>query len=208
MSEWHVHYQDVHCLVVEKPAGILAVPGLTGGPDLASQVLTKFPDARIVHRLDQATSGLMLFARGAAMARAFGHLFQTRAIDKRYEAIVWGDISESEGYLDAPLVRDWPNRPRQKICYATGKASLTHYTRLAYLPEQHATRLSLSPLTGRTHQLRVHLWHMGHPILGDSLYGHPESQHAAPRLLLHASGLSFLHPISKNPVKIDSPTPF
>jgi tRNA pseudouridine32 synthase / 23S rRNA pseudouridine746 synthase len=208
MSDLQLHYCDEHCVVVEKPAGILAVPGLTGGPDLASQVLDDFPDARIVHRLDQATSGLMLFARGAAMASAFGSLFKTRAIDKRYEAIVWGAVAEAEGTLDAPLVRDWPNRPRQKVCYATGKASLTHYTRLAYLPERHATRVSLTPLTGRTHQLRVHLWHVGHPILGDALYGHAEALNAAPRLCLHAAELRFQHPILATPLCILSPVPF
>lgn len=211
MSDFLVHYHDAHCVIVEKPAGLLSVPGRAPGPNLADQVQVAFADARVVHRLDEATSGLMLFARGEAMAGAFGRLFEHRQIDKRYEAIVHGLIETAEGILDWPLIRDWPNRPRQKVCFETGRASQTHYTRLALLahrPERNATRLALVPHTGRTHQLRVHLLQFGHPILGDRLYGNEAVREAAPRLLLHACELGFVHPVSGETIRVTSPVPF
>lgn len=208
MSDLLVYYQDDWCLIVEKPAGLLSVPGRTPGPNLADQVRVQFSDLRVVHRLDEATSGLILFARGDALAGRFGRLFEERKIDKRYEAIVQGQVEPAEGMLDWPLIRDWPNRPRQKVCLETGKPSQTHYTRIAYLPERNATRLTLIPFTGRTHQLRVHLMQFGHPILGDRLYGEAEVSNAAPRLLLHACELDFIHPISAERIRVTSPTPF
>lgn len=208
MSDLLVHYHDAQCIIAEKPAGLLSVPGRALGPNLADQVQAAFADARVVHRLDEATSGLMLFARGEAMTRAFGRLFEGRQIDKRYEAIVHGRVEAANGVLDWPLVRDWPNRPRQKVCFETGRASQTHYTRLAQLPERNATRLALIPHTGRTHQLRVHLLQFGHPILGDRLYGDEAVREATPRLLLHACELGFVHPISGKMVRITSPVPF
>ena len=208
MSELIVHYHDAHCLIVEKPAGQLSVPGLAPGWSLASEVQARFPDARVVHRLDEATSGLVLFARGDPMAGAFGRLFEGRQVNKRYEAIVHGQVAAAEGVLDWPLIRDWPNRPRQKVCFETGKASQTRYTRIALLPERNATRLALIPLTGRTHQLRVHLLQFGHPILGDRLYGDAQVREATPRLLLHACELSFSHPVSGELITVTSPVPF
>lgn len=203
-----VHYHDAQCVIVEKPAALLSVPGRAAGPNLAEQVQAAFADVRVVHRLDQATSGLMLFARGAAMAGTFGRLFQERKIDKRYEAIVHGAVAAAEGVFDWPLICDWPNRPQQKVCFETGKPSQTRYIRIATLAERNATRLALIPLTGRTHQLRVHLRQAGHPILGDALYGDAAVRDAAPRLLLHACELDFVHPISGHAIHITSPAPF
>ena len=208
MSDLLVHYHDAHCVIVEKPADLLSVPGRTPGPNLADQVRAAFADARVVHRLDEATSGLMLFARGEAMAGAFGRLFEGRQINKRYEAVVHGLVETADGTLDWPLIRDWPNRPRQKVCFETGRASQTHYIRLSLPPERNATRLALIPITGRTHQLRVHLLQFGHPILGDRLYGNDAVQEAAPRLLLHACELGFVHPVSGEAIRVSSPAPF
>ncbi len=208
VSDLIVHYHDAQCVIVEKPSGRLSVPGRVPGPSLTDQVQTVFADARVVHRLDESTSGLMLFARGEAMAGVFGRLFERREVNKRYEAIVHGQVEAADGVLDWPLIRDWPNRPRQKVCFETGKASQTHYTRLALLPEHNATRLSLVPLTGRTHQLRVHLMQFGHPILGDRLYGDDTVRDAAPRLLLHACELGFVHPVSGEDITVTSPVPF
>ena len=208
MSDLHIHYHDAQCVIVEKPAGRLSVPGRVPGPNLADQVRAAFADAWVVHRLDEATSGLMLFARGEAMASAFGRLFEERKIEKRYEAVVHGLVEAAEGVLDWPLIRDWPNRPRQKVCFETGKASQTHYTRIAHLPERNATHLALTPLTGRTHQLRVHLLQFGHPILGDRLYGDEAVREAAPRLLLHAYELSFVHPVRGETIRVTSPALF
>lgn len=208
MLNLRVHYHDAQCVIVEKPSALLAVPGRQALPDLASQVQAAFADARVVHRLDEATSGLMLFARGEAMAGAFGRLFQDRKVNKRYEAIVHGRVEAADGVLDWPLICDWPNRPRQKVCFETGKPSQTHYTRIALLPERNATRLALIPLTGRTHQLRVHLLQSGHPILGDRLYGDDSVRNAAPRLLLHACELDLVHPVSGKALRVTSPAPF
>ncbi len=208
MSDLLVHFYDAHCVIVEKPADLLSVPGRAPGMNLADQVQAAFPNAQVVHRLDEATSGLMLFARGATMAGAFGRLFEERKVNKRYEAIVQGQVDAANGVLDWPLIRDWPNRPRQKVCFETGKTSQTHYTRIALLPERYATRLALVPLTGRTHQLRVHLLQFGHPILGDRLYGDDAVRKAAPRLLLHACELDFNHPVSGASITVTSPVPF
>ncbi|MDP2804460.1 MAG: pseudouridine synthase [Gallionellaceae bacterium] len=188
-------YHDDYLLVVNKPAGLLSVPGR--GEDkqdcLITRLQTIFPDALTVHRLDMATSGLMVFARGATMQRTLSELFRVRAVEKRYEAIVSGRLASSNGEINLPLITDWPNRPLQKVDHQLGKPSLTRYSLLACDEANNASRLSLIPVTGRTHQLRLHLAAIGHPILGDALYGEVLS---APRLLLHATSLSFAHPIN------------
>lgn len=198
-------YRDDSLLLVNKPAGLLAVPGR--GEDkqdcLSSRLQQAFPDALVVHRLDMATSGLMLFARGAEMQRRLSLMFQEREVSKRYIAVVAGRLEQEAGEISLPLVCDWPNRPRQMIDHALGKSSLTRYRLLRV--EDGNSRVELEPVTGRTHQLRVHLAAVGHPILGDALYGEAAS---APRLLLHASSLRFSHPVSSAPLNFDSPPPF
>lgn len=188
-------FVDASLLIVNKPAGLLAVPGR--GEDkqdcLASRLQKEFPDTLAVHRLDMATSGLMVFARGLGVQRHLSRMFQEREMHKRYIAIVAGQLASSAGEIDLPIAADWPNRPRRKIDSDTGKPSLTRYSVLKYDTANDTSHLELEPVTGRTHQLRIHLAAIGHPILGDALYGNVAS---APRLMLHAHSLHFIHPIN------------
>jgi tRNA pseudouridine32 synthase/23S rRNA pseudouridine746 synthase len=198
-------YQDDALLVVNKPAGLLAVPGRGSDKQdcLSARLQLEFPDALIVHRLDMSTSGLMVFARGADMQRRLSQMFQAREVGKRYVAIVTGKLEPESGEVNLPIMTDWPNRPMQKIDALLGKPSLTRYRVL----DRHAdtSHVELEPFTGRTHQLRIHMSAIGHPILGDALYGEAGS---APRLLLHACLLSFAHPLTGNSMSFDSPAPF
>jgi tRNA pseudouridine32 synthase/23S rRNA pseudouridine746 synthase len=198
-------YVDEHLLVLDKPAGLLTVRGR--GEDkrdcLAARAQSIWADAQVVHRLDMATSGLVLMARGAAMQRALSIAFATRRIAKRYVAVVDGVVAEDDGTIALPLLVDWPNRPRQRVDFEHGKPAVTRWRVLGRSPA--TTRLALEPVTGRTHQLRVHLQAIGHPILGDALYA-PEP--AGPRLLLHASALAFDHPATGEPLAFESDVPF
>lgn len=198
-------YCDESLLVVNKPAGLLSVPGRGADKQdcLSSRVQREFPDALIVHRLDMATSGLLVFARGLAMQRRLCEIFREREVEKRYMAVVAGQVQAETGEVDLPVAADWPNRPLRKIDAETGKPSLTRYRVLAQSTD--ATRVELEPVTGRTHQLRVHMMTIGHPILGDALYGDPAS---APRLLLHALSLSLPHPKSHAPLNFVCPAAF
>ncbi len=204
--DWIAHL-DAGLVVVDKPAGLLSVPGR--GPSRAdcawSRVLALAPDALIVHRLDMATSGLLLFGRGADLQRALSIAFAERRVHKRYIAVVEGCPQQDAGEIDLPLSADWPNRPRQQVDVSRGKPSLTRWRVLAR--EGGCTRLALEPVTGRSHQLRVHAAAMGWPIVGDSLYGRPHAG-AAPRLLLHASELALPHPLDGRPLHWLSPAPF
>ena len=201
-------YCDASLLVFDKPAGLLAVPGR--GPEkqdcLASRVQAEYPDALVVHRLDMATSGLMIFARGAEMQRRLSRTFREREVQKRYIAIVAGRVAASEGEVTMPLSADWPNRPKQKVDLATGKPSLTRYRLLHHDAATNASRLELEPVTGRTHQLRVHMAAIGHPILGDALYGAGDSE--GRRLLLHAQAVSFVHPLHGERMAVSRDPPF
>ncbi|MEO8060176.1 MAG: pseudouridine synthase [Burkholderiales bacterium] len=205
-----VLHSDAACIVVDKPAGLLSVPGR--GEHLqdcvASRVQSMFGDALTVHRLDMATSGLMLFARGAAAQRALSIAFAAREVHKRYVAVVDGLIEQDSGAIDLPLMADWPSRPKQKWDHEHGKPSLTHFRVLARDAAARTTRVELEPVTGRAHQLRVHLLSLGHPILGDALYAPPEVQARAGRLLLHASALRVAHPTSGTPMIFESAAPF
>ena len=200
-------YRDQSLIAVNKPAGLLAVPGRGADKQdcLAVRVRKKFPDALIVHRLDMATSGLMLFGRGAESQRRLSHLFHERQVAKRYVAVVAGRLAQPCGEIALPLICDWPERPKQKVDLAGGKPSLTHYRVLGYDSCTDASRVELEPVTGRTHQLRVHMAAIGHPILGDALYG---GKSKAERLLLHASALSFVHPLSGESLTLVSDPPF
>ena len=200
---------DAVLLVVDKPAGLLSVPGR--GADkadcAAARAQALYGDAQIVHRLDMATSGLLLMARGATMQRALSVAFQDREVVKRYEALVSGLVALDSGEIDLPLMADWPQRPRQKVDRLHGKPSLTRYRVLQRDPVSGTTRLELQPVTGRTHQLRVHLQAIGHPIVGDSLYAPPET--ASPsRLMLHAGTLQLRHPTTGEPLTLSSAVPF
>lgn len=188
----NVLYADAGLIVVDKPAGLLAVPGRgeAGRDNLATRLQALFSDALVVHRLDMATSGLMLFARGAAVQRQLSMAFARSEVAKQYVAVVEGHLQGESGTIEAPLAADWPNRPRQVVDAIGGKPSLTRWQVLSR-GDGH-TRLQLEPLTGRTHQLRVHLQWLGHPIRGDALYA-PAPLHAQ-RLLLHATRLTLRHP--------------
>ncbi|WP_442953015.1 pseudouridine synthase [Paucibacter sp. B51] len=179
-------------LLLNKPSGLLSVPGR--GEDKQDCAIhraqARFPEALIVHRLDMATSGLLLLARGPEWQRSLSQDFAERRVHKRYIAVVRGSLAAGADWqlIDLPLITDWPNRPRQKVCFEQGKPSQTRYRVLGHeLHEgQACTRVELEPITGRTHQLRMHMLALGHPIVGDALYA-PE--HPAPRLLLHACHL-------------------
>jgi tRNA pseudouridine32 synthase/23S rRNA pseudouridine746 synthase len=199
---------DDTLLVVNKPAGVLSVPGR--GEDLqdcmASRVQALAGDALVVHRLDMATSGLLVFARGKPAQRHLSHAFAQREIDKRYVAVVAGHVAQDEGEIDLPLITDWPNRPRQKVDFEAGKPSVTRYRVVSR--SERDTRIELEPLTGRSHQLRVHMLALGHPILGDALYAPPEALACAGRLLLHAQALRFVHPVGGGMLSFDCSVPF
>ncbi|MBI5436712.1 MAG: RluA family pseudouridine synthase [Nitrosomonadales bacterium] len=202
-------YLDESLIVVNKPAGLLAVPGRGADKQdcMASRVQAEFPDTLIVHRLDMATSGLLLFARSAEMQRRLSRMFREREVGKRYVAVVAGRIESAIGEVNLPIVADWPNRPRQKVDIETGKPSLTRYCLLAHDACANTSRVELEPVTGRTHQLRVHMAAIEHPIVGDALYG-GKARGRAGRLLLHARMLSFAHPLSGELLTLVSEPPF
>jgi len=240
-------YRDEFLLVANKPAGLLAVPGRGADKQdcLSARVQAEFPDALVVHRLDMATSGLMVFGRGAEMQRRLSRMSHDRKIQKRYIAVVAGrveaklvsgspslalprwerELSESLpkkerarslllppgdgreggfGEISLPLMADWPNRPLQKVDHVEGKHSLTRYRVLTYDSEADVTRVELEPITGRTHQLRVHMAAIGHPIIGDALYGGLKAE----RLFLHACRMSFAHPRTGAALDFISEAPF
>lgn len=218
-------YEDDCLLVLNKPSGLLSVPGR--GPDkadcLSSRVQAVHPNALVVHRLDMDTSGLIVMAKGLDMQRRLSGSFAQRDTHKTYTALVWGHISvpqpeQAWQTIDLPLLVDWPNRPKSKVCPEQGKPSLTHWRLQHTGPANGAitvpySRLELHPVTGRSHQLRVHMLSLGHPILGDPLYGaafqgHDGVMRAAPRLMLHATALSLPHPATGDRMAWTSPPPF
>ena len=200
---------DRSLIVALKPVRLLSVPGR--GPDkqdcLITRLQVEFPDALIVHRLDFDTSGLLVLARGKKMQRALSLLFQERRVEKRYIAIVAGRPEKAQGTIDLPLLVDWPQRPLHKVDLIDGKPARTHYALIAHDAEQDTSRLALVPETGRTHQLRVHMRALGHPILGDPLYGGP-AEARAERLLLHAESLAFAHPVTGKTLQFVCAAPF
>lgn len=203
---------DPHLLVADKPAGLPSVPGRT--PELqdctASRVQALHADALVVHRLDMATSGLLLFARGQQAQRVLNRAFERRQIEKTYVAVVRGRPPQARGSIDLPLIADWPRRPRQMVDHQRGKPSLTHWELVEPqgLQGQDCTRVQLRPVTGRSHQLRVHLAAIGHPILGDDLYADEDTCARSSRLLLHATALTFPHPGTGETVNFHSAAPF
>lgn len=208
-------HEDPQLLVFAKPAGLLSVPGL--GPDkqdcLRTRVQVRWPEALIVHRLDMATSGLILMARGPEMQKTLSMAFEKRQVHKRYEAVVLGEpvpAPDATGWsrIQLPMRIDYQNRPRSIVDYAHGKPSLTRWRTLGPGPWPGSTRLLLEPFTGRTHQLRVHLAAIGHPIVGDPLYAPADAGVRAPRLLLHACELGLTHPVSGSGLKLSHAAPF
>lgn len=189
-------HQDDDILVFNKPAGLLSVPGRNPkhSDSLQMRALEKFEDALIVHRLDMDTSGLIIMARGKKAHRHLSIQFQDRKIEKTYMARVYGSPTENEGLIDLPLICDWPNRPKQIVDFELGKPSQTKWQVLERVEQE--TLLLLKPITGRSHQLRVHLQNIDHPILGDRFYAHEKALNMSDRLCLHAKSLSFTHPVT------------
>jgi len=203
-------HADRSFLVVNKPSGLLSVPGRGNEKQdcLVSRVQVEYPDALIVHRLDCDTSGLLVLARGKDVHRRLSIQFQDRQVAKRYVAVVDGEFAETSGEVKLPLIVDWPNRPLHKVDFSIGKPSLTLYRVLSYSPAENSSRVELTPETGRTHQLRVHMQALGHPILGDSLYADATARAEADRLLLHAEYLAFAHPDNGERLEFDSAADF
>lgn len=201
-------FRDEHLIVLNKPSGLLSVPGkaLEHKDCLQNRVQTVFPTATVVHRLDMATSGIMVMALHKDAHRKISKLFELRQTSKRYLARVFGKIDITEGTVDLPLICDWPNRPKQIVDHERGKKAFTKYKVLQ--SDDSESLVELTPITGRSHQLRVHMLSLGHPILGDRLYAHPQALAAANRLQLHAQQLAFNHPITLEPIVFQCDTPF
>jgi tRNA pseudouridine32 synthase/23S rRNA pseudouridine746 synthase len=189
-------YADDDIVVADKPSGLLSVPGKNplNKDCLITRVQQQYPDARIVHRLDMDTSGVMVLARGKANLSALSRQFQERQTQKEYLAWVYGVLQDDEGEINLPLRCDWPNRPKQIVDHDLGKPSVTHFEVLKRKPATLQTKVLLKPVTGRSHQLRVHMAELGHPISGCEFYAHSEALEQAGRLQLHAWKLSFIHP--------------
>ncbi|MDC9580071.1 bifunctional tRNA pseudouridine(32) synthase/23S rRNA pseudouridine(746) synthase RluA [Xenorhabdus sp. PR6a] len=204
----HVLYQDEHIMVVNKPSGLLSVPGRAEEhkDSIMTRIQAEFPCAESVHRLDMATSGIMVVALTKAAERELKRQFREREPKKVYIARVWGKMVQEKGRVDLPLICDWPNRPKQKVCFETGKSAQTEYQVLEY--EAQATRVRLAPITGRSHQLRVHMLALGHPILGDKFYAHTSARERASRLQLHAQELFITHPAYGTPMHFECKADF
>ena len=198
-------------IVVNKPSGLLCVPGRGAGKEdcLSRRVQAEFADALIVHRLDMGTSGIVVMGRGADAQRALSVMFQERRVRKRYQAVVDGRWSAAAtGEIDLPISGDWPNRPKKKVDHSMGRPSLTRYRVLDIDTARAVSHIELDPVTGRSHQLRVHMEAMGHPILGDDFYGTPASCAKAERLMLHACQIEFSDPATGLPLCVECPPPF
>ena len=200
--ELDILYQDSHLIALNKPSGLLSVPGRGDEKQdcMHSRLQLEFPEALVIHRLDMPTSGIILFALSKEMQKLMGKLFEKKKIYKQYIAKVHGVLREKKGMIDQPLITDWINRPRQKIDYKTGKSSQTRYTLIS--SDNTNSIVKLEPLTGRSHQLRVHMSSLGHAILGDELYGTADTRNASRRLLLHAKKISFIHPLTQQKINI------
>lgn len=191
-------YRDDDLAVVNKPPLFLSVPGRHPGnfDSVQSRLQVECPAAMAAHRLDLDTSGIMVVALHKEALRQLQRQFQERLVFKEYVAVVYGIVEEDEGEIELPLRGDWPNRPKQMVCYEHGKQAHTYYSVLERDEERHQTRMLLRPVTGRSHQLRVHMREIQHPILGCDLYAHAAALAMSSRLLLHASRLEFLHPMT------------
>lgn len=208
MSDFEILHQDDALFVVVKPEKLLSVPGRADDNKdcLILRLQQRHPEARIVHRLDFDTSGLMVIARNADVHRELSRQFHDREVDKRYLALVWGQVADDAGEIDLPLRYDPPTKPRHVVDVELGRPALTRYQVLDRSRDH--SRVALEPYTGRSHQLRVHMLALGHVILGDPLYASGEALAAAPRLLLHAEMLAFTHPVTGERLEFVSPAPF
>ncbi|QTO01758.1 bifunctional tRNA pseudouridine(32) synthase/23S rRNA pseudouridine(746) synthase RluA [Aggregatibacter sp. 2125159857] len=202
-------YRDDYIAVVNKPSGLLSVPGNQPQyyDSAMSRVKEKYGFCEPAHRLDMATSGILLFALSKAADRELKRQFREREPKKYYQALVWGHLEQDHGVVELPLICDWENRPRQKICFERGKRAVTFCDVLQRYPNN-TTRVKLTPITGRSHQLRLHMLALGHPILGDKFYAHPQAKALSPRLCLHAESLQIQHPITGETMEFTAPVGF
>lgn len=202
-------YRDDYIAVVNKPSGLLSVPGNQPQyyDSAMSRVKERYGFCEPAHRLDMATSGILLFALSKAADRELKRQFREREPKKYYQALVWGHVEQDHGVVELPLICDWENRPRQKICFERGKRAVTFYDVLQRYPNN-TTRVKLTPITGRSHQLRLHMLALGHPILGDKFYAHPQAKALCPRLCLHAESLQIQHPITGETMEFTAPVGF
>ena len=202
-------YRDDYIAVVNKPSGLLSVPGNQPQyyDSAMSRVKEKYGFCEPAHRLDMATSGILLFALSKAADRELKRQFREREPKKYYQALVWGHVEQDHGVVELPLICDWENRPRQKICFERGKRAVTFYDVLQRYPNN-TTRVKLTPIIGRSHQLRLHMLALGHPILGDKFYAHPQAKALSPRLCLHAESLQIQHPITGETMEFTAPVGF
>ncbi|MDU0354344.1 RluA family pseudouridine synthase [Paraglaciecola aquimarina] len=203
-------FQDEHLLVINKPSGLLSLSGKNplNKDSVHFRLAEKYSGITLVHRLDFGTSGVMVLAKHKTANAILTKQFQDKSIDKQYISILDGHLLNDKGQIELPIAKDPGNFPRLKICNQTGKVATTHYQVIERLNHPERTRVLFTPLTGRTHQLRIHSQGIGHPILGCDLYGSTKTRSLAPRLLLHASQICFNHPTSHQRITLASPSPF
>lgn len=202
--------KDAHIIVVSKPSGLLSVPGRKEehADSLITRIQEKYSDSKIVHRLDMDTSGLMILALNKEAHRNLSLQFERRETKKTYIAELWGGIDDDQGSINLPLICDWPNRPLQMVDFDQGKSAQTNWEVISRDMRRGTTRVALYPVTGRTHQLRVHMAEIDHPILGDDFYAHEAAFKAEDRLMLHAHKLMVRHPVSGEDIWFEAPMPF
>ncbi|MGB6135238.1 MAG: pseudouridine synthase [Shewanella sp.] len=203
-------YQDEHLLLINKPSGLLSLSGKNplNKDAVHYRLVQDFPTATLLHRLDFGTSGIMLVALNKQVNGLLTQQFQQRIIGKTYTAVLYGDLPNEQGEIDLPIAKDVEHFPLMKICHDTGKPAKSHYQVIGRHPQGLSTRVRFTPISGRTHQLRIHSQQIGHPILGCDLYHNQQSQQMAPRLLLHATSLSFIHPITLEKMNCICSSPF
>lgn len=201
-KEIEVLYEDEYLLLIDKPDGLLSVPGRhpLNHDSIHSRLLALYPEMGMAHRLDLDTSGLMIIPLNKPTLSEVNKLFRERKIHKTYTAILAGQLENDKGKIDLPLMFDWPNRPLQKVCQSIGKGALTYYQVLERNVEENTTTVLFTPITGRSHQLRIHSRELGHPIVGCDMYATREIYEQGSRLMLHATQLSFLHPMTSEPL--------
>lgn len=209
-GEISILFQDEHLLLINKPSGLLSLSGKhpLNKDSVHFRLVKDFPTATLLHRLDFGTSGIMIVALNKMVNGEIGKQFQAGVVSKTYTAVLHGHLLQDQGLIECPIAKDTENFPLQKICYETGKQSLTRFEVIERLQNPARTRVLFSPISGRTHQLRIHSREIGHSILGCDLYASDEAFFMAERLLLHATSIEFIHPITGNITKGISPCPF
>jgi tRNA pseudouridine32 synthase/23S rRNA pseudouridine746 synthase len=209
-AEISILFQDEHLLLINKPSGLLSLSGKhpLNKDSVHFRLVQDFPTATLLHRLDFGTSGIMIVALNKAVNAHIGKQFQSGSVSKTYTALLHGHLGEDNGLIEFPIAKDAENFPLQKICYDTGKKSVTRYHVIERLQNPARTRVSFAPISGRTHQLRIHSRELGHSILGCDLYASDEAFFMAQRLMLHATKIEFIHPVTGEKTIGVCPCPF